>query len=111
VEQRLRARQAADVGGENPISAPLHVSSGALYCYLVLSDGRQDAHRRADASLAPSASASSLAQASCGWTRPPSPQSVPASTFSRPTRSANRTIRSATSSGCSSTLVAWLTTP
>src|SRR6476646_146514 len=36
------------------------------------------------ASLAPSASAPSLAQAICGWTRPPRPQSVLAMTFSRP---------------------------
>ena len=60
---------------------------------------------------APSASVFSFAQAISGCTRPPSPQSVPASTFSRPTSFANRTIRSATRSGCSTTLVAWLTTP
>ena len=63
------------------------------------------------ASAAPWASASSLAQAICGWMRPPRPQSVPAMTFSRPTSLAKRTMRSATSSGCSTTLVAWLTTP
>jgi hypothetical protein len=34
---------------------------------------------------APSRSARSLAQAICGWTRPPRPQSVPAMTFSWPT--------------------------
>ena len=39
------------------------------------------------------------------------PQSVEAITRSRPTRLAKRRIRSATSSGCSTTLVAWLTTP
>src|ERR1700722_1891646 len=37
------------------------------------------------ASLAPSASACNLAQAICGWMRPPRPQSVPAMTLSRPT--------------------------
>src|SRR5262249_24088943 len=60
------------------------------------------------ARAAPSTSASSLAQAICGWTRPPRPQSVDAITRSRPTRFAKRTIRSATSSGCSTTFVAWL---
>ncbi len=43
--------------------------------------------------------------------RPPRPQSVPAITFSRPTRLAKARMRSATSSGCSTTSVAWLTTP
>jgi len=38
-------------------------------------------------------------------------QSVPAMTFSRPTKRASRTIRSLTSSGCSTMLVAWLMTP
>src|SRR5262249_54511046 len=38
------------------------------------------------ASAAPRASASSLAQAICGWTRPPRPQSVEAMTRSLPTR-------------------------
>src|SRR5258705_9347678 len=37
------------------------------------------------ASCAPSVNAAILAQASWGWSRPPSPQSVPAMTFSRPT--------------------------
>src|SRR5262249_25139553 len=63
------------------------------------------------ASAAPCASASSLAQAMSGWIRPPSPQSVEAMTRSRPTSFAKRRMRSATSSGCSTTLVAWLTTP
>jgi hypothetical protein len=39
------------------------------------------------------------------------PQPVDAMTFSRPTSLARRTTRSATSSGCSTTLVAWLMTP
>ena len=39
------------------------------------------------------------------------PQSAPAMTFSRPTRLANRWIRSAISSGCSTRLVVWLMTP
>jgi len=68
-------------------------------------------HSRRVASAAPWTSACSLAQAICGWIRPPRPQSVDAMTRSRPTRSAKRTIRSATNSGCSTTLVAWLTTP
>ena len=59
----------------------------------------------------PSTSASSLAQAICGWMRPPRPQSVAAMTFSRPAASAKRSMRSATSCGCSTTLVAWLTMP
>src|SRR3984957_13596392 len=63
------------------------------------------------ASLAPSASTCNLAQAICGWMRPPRPQSVPAITFSRPTTLAYRTMRSATTCGCSTILVAWLTTP
>src|ERR1700720_3664480 len=58
------------------------------------------------ASAAPCTNASSLAQAICGWIRPPRPQSVEAMTRSRPTRSAKRRIRSATNSGCSTTLVA-----
>ena len=45
------------------------------------------------------------------WTRPPRPQSVPAMMFSRPTIAAYRRMRSATSCGCSTRLVAWLTTP
>jgi hypothetical protein len=60
------------------------------------------------ASLAPAARAWSFAQAICGCTRPPSPQSVEAMAFSRPTALAKRTMRSATNSGCSSTLVATL---
>ena len=39
------------------------------------------------------------------------PQSVPAITFSRPTSFASRTSRWATSSGCSTTFVWWVTTP
>ena len=39
------------------------------------------------------------------------PQSALATTFSRPTSSANLTIRSAMVSGCSTMLVAWLMTP
>src|SRR5690606_13408333 len=66
---------------------------------------------RWEASRAPSARVSSLAQAICGWIRPPSPQSVEAMTRSFPTAFANRSMRSATSSGCSTTLVAWETTP
>ncbi len=50
--------------------------------------------------------AASFAQAACGSTvlevaNVASPQSVPASTFSRPTSWAYRPIRCATSSGCS----------
>jgi hypothetical protein len=66
--------------------------------------------------LAPSAIASSFAHMIVGCTRRFSsscanPQSVPAITFSRPTAPANRISRSATSSGCSTTFVLWLTTP
>ena len=51
-----------------------------------------------------------------GWTRwakglCAKPQSVPPITFSRPTILASRTSRCATSSGCSTMLVAWLMTP
>ena len=63
-------------------------------------------HNLSVASCAPSAMAWNLAQTISGWRRPPSPQSVPAITFSRPTRLAYRTRRSATSSGCSTRLVA-----
>src|SRR5437762_8181850 len=68
--------------------------------------GRQMGQRHSCrlASAAPWASASSFAQAICRWTRPPRPQSVEAMTRSRPTRSAKRRIRSATSSGCSTKL-------
>ena len=41
------------------------------------------------ASFAPSSNAVSFAHAIWGWTRPPRPQSVPATTFSRPTTFAN----------------------
>src|SRR5262249_34976910 len=58
------------------------------------------------ARCAPSASALSLAQAICGWVRPPKPQSAPAMTFSAPTRRAKRRMRWATSSGCSTPSVA-----
>jgi hypothetical protein len=64
------------------------------------------------ASWALSARASNSAQTIFGWSsRPPSPQSVPAMTLSRPTRLAYLTRRSATSSGCSMKSVAWPTIP
>ena len=76
---------------------------------------RRGAPELARASCAPSARAASLAHWISGWTRRTKapwakPQSVPASTFSRPTF-ASRTSRWATSSGCSTTFVWWLTTP
>lgn len=43
---------------------------------------------RPEASAAPSARTASLAQPSSGWMREPNPQSAPAMTFSRPSRSA-----------------------
>jgi hypothetical protein len=54
-------------------------------------------HSSFDANAAPSASVRSFAQAMSGCTRPPRPQSVLASTFSRPTTLAKRTNLSATS--------------
>jgi hypothetical protein len=59
-----------------------------------------------DAIAAPSASVRSFAHMMLRWTRPASglcekPQSVPAIRLSRPTHSAKRMSRSATSSGCS----------
>ncbi len=54
-------------------------------------------HNAAVANLAPSVSEFNLAQASDGWSRRPRPQSVEAMTFSRPTSSAKRTMRPATS--------------
>src|SRR5699024_8438329 len=67
--------------------------------------------RRCEASCSPCTSASSFAQATCGWTRPPRPQSVEPITRSGPTSCAKRSRRWATSSGCSTTLVAWETMP
>src|SRR5699024_3717238 len=61
--------------------------------------------------LAPSPRDWTFAHAMSAWTRPPRPQSVEAITRSVPTASVNRRIRWATSSGCSTTFVAWLTTP
>src|SRR3974377_794932 len=66
--------------------------------------------------LAPSTKDFSFAHMIVGWTRRANglcakPQSVPPMTFSRPTIFASRTMRSATSSGCSTMLVAWLITP
>ena len=66
--------------------------------------------RRCEASRAPSARALNFAHITVGWTlgRPadvPKPQSVPAMTFSRPTRLAYCTIRCATTSGCSTKFV------
>src|SRR6185437_12528151 len=46
-----------------------------------------------------------------GMERQPKPQSVPAMTFSLPTRLAKRWMRCDTSSGCSTTSVEWVTTP
>ena len=68
------------------------------------------------ASRAPSTSAPNLAHMISGWTRVrpadvPKPQSVPAMTFSRPTSRAYCSIRWATSSGCSTKLVAESITP
>jgi hypothetical protein len=60
---------------------------------------------------APSRSTRSLAQAICGWTRPPRPQSVPGDDVFLPTISANVMMRSAISSGGSTRSVAWLTIP
>ena len=81
-------------------------------------DGKcsNDPHSLSVASRAPSASASSFAHWIVGWTRRTkapcaNPQSVPPITFSRPTSFASRTSRSATSSGCSTTFVWWVTTP
>src|SRR5215831_12408146 len=60
---------------------------------------------------APSASAANLSQATLGWVslnrtaEAANPQSAPAITFSRPTRLANRTMRSAMSAGCSTRFV------
>src|SRR5581483_3982385 len=78
-------------------------------------DGPQD-HSSLLASSAPCASDSSFAHMIDGCTRRwngpcANPQSVPAITFSRPRILARRAMRSATSSGCSTTLVAWLITP
>jgi hypothetical protein len=42
-------------------------------------------HSSLVANLAPSDSACNYAHASCGWMRPPNPQSVPAITFSHST--------------------------
>src|SRR4051794_24531084 len=64
----------------------------------------QPPHNLRLAICAPCTIALSFAQATSGWTSSPAPevpkpQSVPAITRSRPTTSANRTIRCATSSG------------
>src|SRR5262249_6213057 len=48
--------------------------------------GRQGLPGYRAARAAPSASAFSFAHAICGWVRPPKPQSVPAMTFSAPSR-------------------------
>src|SRR5690349_20655679 len=66
---------------------------------------------RLEAREAPSERARSFAQAIWGWHRSPSPQSVEAMTFSRPTFRANRSTRLATSSGCSTSTVEWVTHP
>src|SRR5262245_23072896 len=66
--------------------------------------------------LAPSTSASNLAHTTLGWisvepANVAKPQSAPAMTFSRPTAWANRTIRSATGSGCSPRTVDCVSVP
>ena len=73
-------------------------------------------HSASLASSAPWASASSFSHATSGSTRPkptnvPKPQSVPGMTRSRPTTSAKRPMRCATSSGCSTKLVFVSMTP
>ena len=65
---------------------------------------------------APSANAASLVQTTLGWTsqeveKLAKPQSAPAMTFSRPTTPANRAIRWATASGCSTRFEEWVTMP
>src|SRR5215470_11601968 len=65
---------------------------------------------------APSTSASNFAQTTLGWisvepANVAKPQSAPAMTFSRPTTFANRTMRWATSSGCSTSTVDWVMVP
>src|SRR5690606_22029697 len=77
----------------------------------VSTPARRQPNSRSDALRAPSVSASIFAHAICGCTRPPRPQSVEATTFSGPTTEANASMRSATSSGCSTTLVECPTTP
>src|SRR5262249_33680077 len=71
---------------------------------------------RFDAIRAPSTSARSFAQATSGCTSSPAPevpkpQSVPAMTRSRPTTPANRMMRCATNSGCSTRCTQCDTTP
>jgi len=73
-------------------------------------------HSRELASAAPATSASSFAHWMLGCTRRTNgpwakPQSVLATMFSRPTSRARRVPASATSSGCSTTLVSWLIMP
>ena len=88
----------------HPISAPapsrLEVKETAAVMY------PRQLHNALVARAAPSASAASFAQPISACTRPPMPQSAPPTTFSRPTMFAQSTSRRATSSGCSTMLVA-----
>src|SRR5919106_226939 len=74
-------------------------------------------HKRLLASSAPCDSDLNFAHTTVGWTSgvyvacDEKPQSLPAITFSGPARSAYRMMRSATTSGCSTTFVVWLITP
>ena len=78
----------------------------AVLAYLLRKPLGEAFKARREAIRAPSTMARSLAQATSGCTSSPAPdvpkpQSVPAITRSRPTTSAKRTMRCATSSGCS----------
>ena len=78
--------------------------------------GSRSAPEAAGARRAPSTSAASLAQATCGRisfepAKVAKPQSAPAITRSRPTTDAKRSIRWATRSGCSTSTVDWVITP
>jgi formiminotetrahydrofolate cyclodeaminase len=101
-----------DVGGREPADPRVAQAQDAVRRARAAAEGQSSAVAR----RAPSESADSFAQTIEGCTRLrygvwANPQSVLAMTRSRPTSSARRTMRWATSSGCSTTLVEWLMSP
>src|SRR5205085_7874029 len=113
---RLVVAPAAQEDGAVLLGLDLHAEDVDEEAQRLLALRRQQLHRSevrdvGHTRAAPSTSALSFAHATCGWVRPPKPQSQPAITFSRPSTSTSRRSRSATRSGCSTTSVACVTTP
>src|ERR1700693_1682498 len=112
--QTLTNSYGAQFGGNGAVVNAVGQSGTNAFHGTVTDEARP--HSGSLASLAPSTKDRSLAQTTLGWiskdvAKEAKPQSAPAITFSRPTASANRMIRSDTNSGCSTRTVLYVMTP